>query len=247
MMRKIDLLRLECKEKAAKFRNRFGYGPDDPIHLRSFLLQHNVMTLFKPLSGGFGGMAMIVDQKRFMMVNQNHTLGKQHFTIAHELYHLFVQENFVSQKCKTGLFLKQQDLDEKKADLFAGNLLLPEIGVSSLIPEEERKAEISAQTIFKIQQVYSVSVKATIYRLVELGFADESYYEKFQSGSTEKIRNLGFDTRLMYPGNKDLTLGDYAVKAGILFQQGKISESVYMSYLNAVNIDLLQKIENGEE
>lgn len=246
-MNRNNLLRLECKEKAAHFRNRFGYGPDDPIHLRSFLLMQNVVTLFKPLSGGFAGMAMIVDQKPFMMVNQTHTLGKQHFTIAHELYHLFVQENFVSQKCKTGLFTKQEDPEELKADLFAANLLLPEIGVSSLIPQEERKGAISAQTIFKIQQVYSVSVKATIFRLVELGFADKSYFQTYESGSTEKMRNLGFDTRLMYSGNQDLTLGDYAVMAGSLFQQEKISESVYLSYLNAVHIDPLQKIENGEE
>lgn len=246
-MKKNDLLRLECKEKAAKFRNKFGFGPDEPIHLRSFLLQQDVLTLFKPLSGGFSGMAMVVNHKRFMMINQNHTLGKQHFTIAHELYHLFVQENFVSQRCKTGLFLNQEDQEEKKADLFASNLLLPEIGVSSMIPDNERKGNLSDQTIFKIQQVYSVSVKATIFRLVELGFIDKSYFDKYQSGSTEKIRNLGFDTRLMYPGNLDLVLGDYAIKARTLFEQGKISESVYFSYLNAVNIDPLQKIENGEE
>ena len=238
-MKKNDLLRIECKIKAAQFRNQFGYGPDDPIHLRSFLLHQNVLTMFKPLSGGFGGMAMIVDQKRFMMVNQNHTLGKQHFTIAHELYHLFVQENFKSQKCKTGLFLKQKDLEEKKADFFAANLLLPEIGVTSMIPTEERNGKISEQTIFKIQQVYSVSVKATIFRLVELGFADDS--------STQKMRNLGFDTRLMRAGNQDLILGDYAVKAKTLFQEEKISESVYLSYLNAIHIDPLQNIENGEE
>lgn len=246
-MRKNDLLRLECKEMAAQFRNRFGYGPDDPIHLRSLLLQQNVVTLFKPLSGGFAGMAILVDQKRFMMVNENHTLGKQHFTIAHELYHLFVQENFKSQKCKTGLFLNQVDLEEKKADLFAANLLLPEIGVSSMVPKQERNGKITDQTIFKIQQVYSVSVKATIFRLVELGFANESYFETYQSGSTEKMRNLGFDTRLMFSGNQGLTLADYAIKARALFQQGRISESVYLSYLNAIHIDPLQKIENGEE
>jgi hypothetical protein len=44
-----------------------------------------------------------------------------------------------------------------------------------------------------------------------------------------------------------LTLGDYAVKAGTLFQQGKISEAVYFSYLNAIQIDPHQPLENGEE
>ncbi len=246
-MKKNELLLLECKEKVAEFRNRFGFGPNDPIHLRSFLLQQNVITLFRTMSAWFAGMAMIVDSKRFMMINHTHTLGKQHFTVAHELYHLFVQENFTSQKCKTGLFLKQEDLEEKKADLFAGALLLPEMGVISLIPKEERTGKVSDQTLFKIQQVYSASVSATIYRLVELGFVDNSYFDLYKSGSTERMRNLGFDTRLMYPGNQELTLGDYAVKAGTLFQQGKISESMYLSYLNAIQIDPLQPLDNGEE
>lgn len=246
-MKRADLLFLECKEKTSQFRNQFGYGPDDPIHLRSFLLKQNVISMFKPLNGGFSGMAMIAGGKKFMMINHNHTLGKQHFTIAHELYHLFVQESFTSQKCVTGLFFKQNDLEEKKADLFAASLLLPEIGVTSLIPKEERTGLISDQTIFKIQQVYSVSVKATIFRLKELGFVNESYFDKYKSGSTEKIRNLGYDTRLMYAGNQDLILGDYAVLAKELFQSDKISESKYFTFLNAVNIDPLQKIENGEE
>lgn len=246
-MKKSNLLRLECKEKASQFRKNFGFGPDDPIHLRSFLLKQNVISLFKPLSDGFAGMAMIVGGRRFMMVNQNHTMGKQHFTIAHELYHLFVQENFTARKCITGLFLKQTDVEEKKADLFAANLLLPDIGVSSLVPKEERLGSVSEQTIFKIQQVYSVSVKATIFRLKELGFVDDSYFDAYKSGSTQKIRNLGFDTRLMFPGNQDLALGDYAVLAKELFEAGRISESLYFDYLNAINIDLLQKLENGEE
>jgi Zn-dependent peptidase ImmA (M78 family) len=246
-MKRNDLLFLECREKASQFRNQFGYGPDDPIHLRSFLLKQNVISLFKPLSGGFSGMAMIVGGKKFMLVNHNHRLGKQHFTIAHELYHLFVQENFSSQKCVTGLFLSQKDIEEKKADLFAASLLLPEMGVTSLVPKDERNGKVSEQTIFKIQQVYSVSVMATIFRLKELGFVNDSYFDKYKSGSTEKIRNLGYDTRLMFAGNENLILGDYAVLAKELFQSEKISESHYFDYLNAVNIDPLQKIENGEE
>ena len=34
------------------------------------------------------------DDVKFMLINANHSIGKQNFSIAHELYHLFVQENF---------------------------------------------------------------------------------------------------------------------------------------------------------
>ena len=78
-------------------------------------------------------------------------------------------------------------------------------------------------------------------------FEFDSYFDTYKSGSTQKIRNLGFDTRLMFPGNRDLALGDYAVLARELFQTGKISESLYFDYLNTINIDPLQKLEYGEE
>jgi hypothetical protein len=48
--------------------------------------------------------------------------------------------------------------------------LLPELGIYELIPDDEKikKNSITKQTIFKIQQYYSVSVNAVIFRLVPL-------------------------------------------------------------------------------
>lgn len=176
------MLRLELKEKASGFRQKFGYAETDPIYLKSFLLKNNVITVFSDLGEGLSGMALKVQEDRFMLVNHGQSLGRQHFTIAHELYHLFVQENFVSRKCVTGLFSNQKDLEEKKADLFAANLLLPETGMLNLIPIAERSGKISEQTIFKIQQYYSVSVKAVIFRLFAMGLVDKSYFNAFSCG-----------------------------------------------------------------
>ena len=114
------LQKLEIKNNASAFRKEFGYGETDPIRLDSFLLKKNILTVFKPLSSNLAGMAIkSINLDMFIMVNQNHSLGKQHFTIAHELYHLFIQENFTSQRCITGLFDKQTDIEEEKADCFA--------------------------------------------------------------------------------------------------------------------------------
>ena len=248
-MKKEKLLYLEIKEKASTFRSSFGFGEFEPIHLKSFLLKNNIISLFRPLSGLLAGMAIKAGNSRFMMINHNHSIGKQHFTIAHELYHLFVQENFISQKCTTGLFDKQQDIEEKKADLFAANLLLPESGIFSFIPKEERtkKNNISENTLFKIQQYYSVSLKAVIYRLFQLELVDNSYFDLYQSGVKIKAKHLGYDVKLFEPGNQFISIGNYAELANKLLKDGKISESYFFELLNSIGIDPFDTNENGDE
>ena len=245
------LQKLEIKNNANAFRKDFGYGETDPIRLDSFLLKKNILTVFKPLSSNLAGMAIKANNEdMFIMVNQNHSLGKQHFTIAHELYHLFIQENFTSQRCITGLFDKQTDIEEEKADCFAANLLLPELGVYELIPENEKKKKnsITKETIFKIQQYYSVSVNAVIYRLVELELVDKSYFEVYnQLGKKQLARLLGYDVRLYEKGNTDRVIGNYGTIANALFEKSLISESFYFELLNTISIDPFTKEEKEDE
>ncbi len=189
-------LKLEIEEKAVNFRNENGYSADTPIQLSSLLLKKNVITVFKPLSEKLSGMAIKAPGHiRFMLINRKQIIGRQHFTIGHELYHLFVQEKFNAQKCITGLFDGQTDIEEIKADYFAACLLLPENGIKQLVPPDERprKNLISDATVFKIQQYYRLSVNAVIYRLIELGFADRTYYEKYKNEKKTIARKLGYD------------------------------------------------------
>lgn len=244
-------LKFEIQNKANAFRKDFGYGETDPIRLDSFLLKKNILTVFKPLSPNLAGMAIKAStDSMFIMVNHSHSLGKQHFTIAHELYHLFIQENFTSQRCVTGLFDKQTDIEEEKADCFAANLLLPQLGVYELIPDDEKRAKnkITKETIFKIQQYYSVSVNAVIFRLVELDLVDKTYFDIFnQLGKKQLARILGYDVRLYEQGNLDRVIGNYGTIANALFEKSLISESFYFELLNTIAIDPFSKEDKEDE
>ncbi|MDD4157572.1 MAG: transcriptional regulator, partial [Candidatus Cloacimonetes bacterium] len=163
---------------------------------------------------------------------------------------LFIQDHFSSQQCITGLFDNHTDIEEHKADLFAANLLLPRLGIYELIPESERlmKNKISTETIFKIQQYYSVSIKALIYRLVELDLTDKIYFEKYSSGIKNLARSFGYDVKLYEEGNCNLVIGDYVSLASKLYHNKKISESYYLELVNAIGFDPYIKDEpNGEE
>ena len=52
--------------------------------------------------------------------------------IAHELYHLFIEEKPIPHKCNPGY---NKNKVEQSADMFASSLLMPETGICQLIPE----------------------------------------------------------------------------------------------------------------
>jgi len=242
-------------EKVANaFRSDNRIGSEDPIRMKSLLSRLNVITVFRPLGSEFSGMAVkiTVDQAetfRFMLVNSNHSLGKQHFTICHELYHLCIQQEFSSRRCITGLF-DVKDKEEYQADLFAAFLLLPENGILGLIPNEElAKNKISLKTVLKIEQYYSCSRSALLFRLKGLKLIDGIKYNEFNTGIKKSALTQGYGTELYEPGNENQFLGDYGSIANELFQKELISESHYMSLLLDLGLDELdiEKLFNGQE
>jgi Zn-dependent peptidase ImmA (M78 family) len=236
------------QKKANLFRERNGISSSEAIRLKSLLLKLNVLTVFKPLADGFSGMSLkINDSARFILINSSHSLGRQHFTIAHELYHLYIQEKFEIHQCKTGLF-DTKNKEEYNADYFASCLLMPEIGIHELIPDEElNKKKISLQSIIKLEQYFSVSHSSMLVRLKMLGLLDQKafdYYKTFKA--TETAQQYGYDTSLYKEGNQNVVVGNYGEKAKMLFDKEKISEGHYLELMQQIGIDITNP-EHGNE
>lgn len=219
---------------ASQFRSKHGLGADDPIRFKSILSKLNVITIFRPLGTDFSGMAIKIrdeDVVRFLLVNSSHSLGKQHFTICHELYHLYIQNNFSSMFCNTGIFQKGTG-EEYNADIFASYLLLPENGLKSLIPDNELvKDKISLKTILKLEHYYSCSRAALLYRLKDMKLITSATYDKYSVNVKWSAIQYGYSTDLYKPGNDTLVIGDYGELARELFEKEKISENHYISLL----------------
>lgn len=237
----------EIELRAIDFRQQNGYSSTEPVHLKSLLLKRNVLSVFRPLTSDFSGMALKIGNNLFMMVNTEQSQGKQHFTIAHELYHLCVQENFTSQQCKTGRF-DRKDIEEYKADLFAAFFLLPSDGIKKMIPPEElgRNSEISLQTILKIEQFYSVSRSALLYRLKSLGLINSGTYDKYARDVIRSAVYYGYPVALYKTAAEQSVIGDYGVLAQQLFSAGEISESHYYELMDAIGVNPLEIREEAE-
>lgn len=141
---------------AQDFRQQNGLSLTEPLKLKSLVQKTNVLTIYKPLSSKFSGMSIKIEVPeitfRFMLVNCEHPVGKQHFTICHEFYHLFFQKDFKAALSCSGLFDKKGNPEEYNADIFASYLLLPESGIWEMIPEAERaKNKIKIGTVLAIE------------------------------------------------------------------------------------------------
>lgn len=244
-MSNLQTLKVELKKRALDFRSANGLGTIEPIYLKSLLIKLNVITMFRPLSEKLSGVAVKSDMNRFILINSSNQLGKQHFTLAHELYHLFVQENFSFQKCFTGLFIGQKDEEEKKADLFAAHLLMPEDGILKLIPDFElEKGKVSLSTVFKLQNYYSVSFSALVYRLKDLGYVSKDFADSMKGRIIRDSVNLGFGDQLFKSNtNAGLTIGNYGSLANDKLRTGLIGESKFFELMNAIGVDILS--DNG--
>lgn len=231
--------------QANEFRQRNGLNLAESIRIKSLLQKNSILTVYLPLENDFSGMAVNFNNsdnpKRFILVNCNHTIGRQHFTICHELYHLYYQKDFKSEKSNAGTFNKYGNPEEYNADVFASFLLLPTNGVLQMIPDEERsKNKITLKTILSIEHYYSSSRNALLNRLLSIKLIDKDVFGGYNVNIIKNATLYGYNCDLYQSGNKGMVISNYGTIARELFDQGIVSESSYFSLLEDLGIDLTQ-------
>lgn len=117
-------------------------------------------------------------------INSRHTETRKRFTIAHEIGHLLLHEGDVlhvdqREGIDLGLRVKRRDPDsslgvdeeEKEANFFAAELLMPSVLLSKDLPElkASEPQEEDEEIIVKLADKYEVSVQAMTFRLTNLG------------------------------------------------------------------------------
>lgn len=227
------LSELDAELLAVRFRNILHLPQDVPFPVKEALEQLGILTIFRPLSDSSYGMSIKTKERlRFMLVSSNSTVGRQHFTIGHELYHLYFDENPQPHMCG----MDGKIPTEQSADMFASNLLLPRVGLLAMLPEEypiSKKLDLA--TVVKMEQTFRVSRQAMLFRLKRLGIIDENQLQTmFLAATSEVAQHFGYDVALYENGNEGLVIGDYSAMAANLFERGRISEGHYNELINAL-------------
>lgn len=224
---------IEAEQIAGMFRAKTGINLSEPIGAKTLLRKLKITTMYRPLSeNSYGISCKSKSGRMFMMVNSNSTRGRQHFTIAHELYHLFYDESPVPHMC--GETISEV---ERNANLFASALLLPREGLLSMLsPKEVSNRDIDLSTILKMEQLFEVSRINLLVRLKECNLISKAQFEEIKSIPVKKsAMEYGYDLSLYNPGNEGVVISDFGEKARILFERGKISEGHYLELLNLIS------------
>ena len=224
---------IESELLAQKFRLQLGLSMTEPISVKTILRKLGILTMYRPLSdGSYGISAKSESGRMFMMVNCNSTRGRQHFTVAHELYHLFYDDKPVPHMCggsATGV--------EKDANLFASALLMPREGLLTMISDEEvRTRKVKLATVLRMEQYFGVSRITLLLRLKDVGLISEALLTELKLVPVkESAKQYGYDLSLYESGNAGVVIGDFGEKARLLFESGRISEGHYYELLNMIS------------
>ena len=214
------------------------------------------MTLvFYPFSDRISGMCVRARSgEQLIAINSTRTLGRQRFTAAHELYHLFVQDEITTVICGNEIGTGR-DKEEKNADCFASYFLAPNDALRSFIEKNLLKGArrpMAVEDIVRIEQHFRMSRQATLYRLVGDGWIPLDIANTLKVDIIASARRLGFSNELYVPTPENrqyFASGNYIGLAERLMGSDAISSGKYEELLlDAYRADIVYNLEaEGQE
>ena len=190
--------KIKLNLEAISLRKDFGIDVDSPIDMFSLIHSNDDLTIvFHPMSDRVSGMCIRDENNKIIGVNSNLTYGRQRFTIAHELYHLFFHEDFKSIVCSKDLE-SNKDPQEKEADMFASYFLAPYESLIYFIKNKlkKEKHQLEIEDIVKIEQHYGLSRQVTLWRLINDGYITREKADTMKTGIIASAIKLGYNDKL---------------------------------------------------
>lgn len=247
--------KIQINANAILLRKKFKEDIDSPIDIFSLVNTiDNLTIVFLPMSRRLSGLCVKVDSNNIVAINSSMTYGRQRFTMAHELCHLYFHDKLENSVCLNQLNQNgKKDTKEEEADIFASYFLAPYESFQSYIRDELKKDKgtLVLEDIVKIEQYYGLSRAATLNRLIEEGYLDNNTADKMKTDIIASATRLGYDTCL-YKANAEErqyhTIGKYIRLAQDIGNRELISTGRYEELLlDAFRADIVYGLDGDEE
>lgn len=227
--------KMDLNNKASNLRKKLGEDSESPIDIFKLVQKIDNLTLvFHSLGKNISGVCYKGKASNVIVINSDMSLGRQRFSLAHELYHLYFDD--ATTNSITSILIGSGDENEKKADQFSSYFLIPPSSLYAMIQDIKKKGnkiQLILEDIIKIGQYYGVSHKAMLYRLLNEGYLRDTQIKDMETGVIEKAAKLGYDTALYRNSdiNKSTTFGHYISAAENLLEEDRISQGKYEELL----------------
>lgn len=142
-----------------------------PVPVEAIAQGYNIEVQYVPLDDELSGMAFIRGDRRVIVVNSSHHTNRQRFTLAHELAHHILDEEYLRQGVhvdkailhRDSLSSKGADKRERMANAFASEILMPTPLIEPLL---RRGLDFHDHTVIQeIARTFQVSAAALQFRL----------------------------------------------------------------------------------
>lgn len=242
--------KLDLCTKALSLRKELGEDTTSPIDI--FSLAHTIphLTLvYYPMGDHLSGMCIKNDGNPVIAINSSMSVGRQRFSMAHELYHLYFDESDQSTVCAVNIGSGNEV--EKTADQFASYFLMPPVALSDAITKiySGGSTVLGIKEIVKLEQFFRVSRQALLYRLIDDQKLTPLEADRFRQGVIRSAINLGYDDSLYRPlpeNQQYKTYGYYIKQAEELLEKDLVSTGKYEQLLlTAFRPDLVYGDEFG--
>lgn len=241
--------------RSVETRIKLGKNEYSPINVFLAAQSINALSIVRfPMKDHLSGIYVKTDTGvTIIALNSSMSLGRQNFSLAHELYHHFYDTNMMAVCGKK--ISQDGDGFEAQADLFASLFLMPDyelISRATKLASEHEDNKLSVQDLIKIEQYFHVSHQAVVNRLRFSPFIDTAKIEEISNIPVAKIAmNMGYDGSLYRPLPKKEqfgTYGQYIDRAYNLVEKGLISNGKYEELLlDAFRADLVYGTAEGSE
>lgn len=242
--------KLELSTKASIIRKRLGEDESSPIDIFSLVQSIDSLTLvFYPLGPNISGACLRNSLSAVIAINSDMSIGRQRYSLAHELYHLYFDKEMSSTVCSSKIDVNNEN--EQRANRFASYFLMPPTALFEAVQNLKKDSGVlSVADIIRLEQHFGVSHQAMLIRLQEEKELTPARAGGMQSGIISLAARLGFDVSLYKPSPEDkkiLVLGHYICQADKLLQADIISAGKYEELLlDAFRDDIVFGIEAEE-
>ncbi len=192
-------------------------------------------TLIKiSLKSKIHGLNVVKGKAKLVLINSEETLGRQRYTMAHELYHLRHDGS-------------NNDDTDRLANIYASYFLMPKESLEDKFSSVG--GVITIDTIFEISQFFKISFGAVAFRLKKERYISRDDYNTYKEINviSEAIKR-GHSLELYKPTKEPFSISTpFLPLIQRLHQDNYLSDSQFLNYIENNSLDsVIEKIKETE-
>lgn len=233
------------KETLKAFHDQVRWDGDIPKIMKEIGKELNVIIVQIPMNDSdFGAVFLDTGYSKYLLLNSNQPRNKMYFSFCHEIYHIVSGvPDYINERREVHF---NQDYfsneNEGKANLFAANLLMPEIEFRKMYDLYKADDGDIKKIVVKLMNYFSSPFVAVLIRLFELGILEkvENIKEMLEYGDgeiKELFVSLWLDQDILKPSLKDempFVIKMLENEGTYLIEKQLLSEYNYYRIINSI-------------